>query len=240
MKLKQFLLIIAPVFILYSCEIMYPCLEGNGVLTTEERAVTHFTSVNASAGFDVELIYSTDSYISVEADENLQKYIRTYVHNGELVLETEQGRCLRSGNRILVTVYCPFIEAVVLSGSGDMEVSGFSADNFDIILSGSGDIDIAMLTVSERLTAKLTGSGDIMADGSANEANFTLSGSGSIHADRFRVNNCYIVLSGSGNSYVYATSYLKVRLSGSGDVLYYGGPERVDKRITGSGKIIQK
>jgi hypothetical protein len=239
MKYTTLFYIIFSAFILNSCEMLFPCLDGNGVLKTEERAVSAFTSVISTSDFDVEIRYGADPQVTVDADENLQQYIRTYVEDGELMLETDQGRCLQSQNRILVTVYCPYIETVVLSGSGDVDMSSFSADSLKIKLSGSGDFNSTGLVITKSLEVNLTGSGDITIDGKAAESNYYLSGSGDIRGNLLKSTISKVVLSGSGNVYTYVYEYLKVVLSGSGNVYYYGDPADTDERITGSGKIIK-
>ena len=240
MKYLSILLILSTIFLTNSCEFLYPCLEGNGVLTTQERSVTGFSSISSSSSFDVVVQKSSSTYISVEADENLQQYILTYVQDGELFLETEKGRCLDSKSRILVTVYCPDITSFVLSGSGDAQMFDFSTSNFNLVLSGSGDIDISNFTISNNLGVNLTGSGDIFVEGTTGSTDFNLSGSGDIKGDMMKSLISDIVLSGSGDIYTYASERLKVILSGSGDVYYYGNPATVDKRITGSGDVIKR
>jgi Putative auto-transporter adhesin, head GIN domain len=240
MKFITPLLILFSALILNSCEFMYPCLEGNGNSTTEERSVTSFTSVRSTSSFDVVVQYSPDTYITVEADENLQQYINAYVQGGDLILETEEGRCLESQNRIQVTVYCSYIESAVLSGSGDIEMFDFTADYFNLVLSGSGDFNAGNLVVAKNLEINLSGSGDISIDGKAAEAKYYLSGSGDLRADMMKTNNCELILSGSGDLYAHAYEYMKIILTGSGNVYYYGDPAEIDSRVSGSGEAIKK
>ena len=46
-----------------------------------------------------------------------------------------------------------------------------------------------------------------------------------------------ISISGSGNCRCWVENDLEVRVSGSGSVYYKGDPEKVDARISGSGKV---
>lgn len=240
MKLRTITYILLSALVINSCEILYPCLEGNGVLETQERTASSFSSVSSSGNFDVEVLYGEEHQVIVDADENLQQYIRAYVEDGELIIETELRRCLQSSNRILVTVICPYIETIVLSGSGDIDVSDFTSEYNKIILNGSGDINCTGLNVTQNLDVELTGSGDITIEGKTVASNYYLSGSGDIHANLMKSNSCDIVLSGSGDIFTYVYDYLKVVLSGSGNVYYYGNPTNVDERVTGSGNLIKK
>lgn len=223
--------------IINSCEAFFPCLEGNGVESTEERGITNFTGIYNTSSFDVEVIQSNETRLIVEADENLQQYIKTYVEDGDLILETDNYRCLSSVNRMRITVYCPLIETVVLSGSGDMEISDFNPEYFTISLSGSGDIDLNSIVVGKSIEVNIPGTGDVMLNGKSPQAYFYLSGSGDLEAETMTTNSSKVVLSGSGDAKVFAYEDLDVILSGSGNVYVYGGPVIKD-RITGSGKII--
>ena len=235
-KFTLLLLFIASLMIM-SCENFF-CLEGDGVLETQERGITKFSGINASSSFAVDVVYSTDRSITVEADKNLQQKILTYVENGDLILETDMDICLTSSNPIKVTVYCPLVESVISSGSGDVDIFDFEVDYFNVTLSGSGDISLQNLIVHDNLDLSLPGSGNFVVDGKATKVQYLLSGSGDIKAKSMRVNSCKTVLSGSGSVFTWVYNDLEVILTGSGDVYYYGDPE-LTKRVTGSGSIIQ-
>lgn len=237
MKVKSIFILVIATFLINSCEGLFPCLEGNGDHTTEERGVANFTGIYNATDFDIEIIYDTETRLIVEADENLQQYIRTYVENGDLIIETDQNRCLSSVNIIKVTVYCPQIETIVLSGSGDIEVYDFKPQYLNITLSGSGDIDLNQISVSNSIEVNLPGSGDVRLDGKASEAYYYLSGSGDINGENMTCSYAKVVLSGSGNVDVFAYDNIDITLSGSGNIYVYGDPVIKD-RISGSGKVI--
>jgi hypothetical protein len=236
-KVLNILTIVFAGLMLNSCEALFSCLEGNGVGSTEERGVSNFTGIYSTSDFDVEVIQSNETRIVVQADENLQQYIKTYVEAGDLFLETDNYRCLDSETRMQITIYCPFLETVVLSGSGDMEVSGFNPEYFTVTLSGSGDIDFNNILVGKSIEVNIPGSGDIMLDGKSPQAYYYLSGSGDIDGSAMTTDYSKVVLSGSGDVEVFAYEELDVILSGSGNIYVYGGPV-IQDRITGSGKII--
>jgi hypothetical protein len=72
--------------------------------------------------------------------------------------------------------------------------------------------------------------------GNCKTGKYTISGSGSINADWFKVDNLESNISGSGDQRVYALKTLDVRISGSG-VVYYRGNPTINSNISGSGKI---
>lgn len=64
-----------------------------------------------------------------------------------------------------------------ISGSGDFNSYGFSLKEADISISGSGDVEI---TVSEKLKARISGSGNIYYKGSPAVIDDNISGSGKL------------------------------------------------------------
>ncbi len=237
MKVISIIILIITGFLLISCEALFPCLEGNGTLSTEERGVSNFTGIYNTTDFDVEVIQDSETRLVVEADENLQQYIKTYVEEGNLMLETDNYRCINSVNTIKITIYCPLIETVVLSGAGDIDVSGFNPQYFTATLSGSGDLDLNSLVVGKSIEVNIPGSGDVNLNGKSPQAYYYLSGSGDLEAETMTTNTSKVVLSGSGDASVFAYENLEVILSGSGNVYVFGDPT-IQDRITGSGKII--
>lgn len=225
---------------LSSCEGLFPCLEGDGNLTVESRAVVGFTGIYNSSEYDVRVVVGNETSLQVEADENLQQYIKTYVQDNSLVIEAEDNRCLESVNPIQITVSCPSLSRVVSNGSGDIDVYGFTADYFSVTLSGSGDIDISDLVITNEISITNTGSGYLTIDGKASNSINALSGSGHMNLDRFRVNNCSVNLAGSGDMRVSFINTLTGIISGSGDIHYYGPTEGVNVRTTGSGILIKE
>lgn len=239
-----------------SCEPFFNCLDGNGVAASEVRIVPEFSSVKNSTSFDVEIMHDSTFHVEVFADENLLPYINIYVVGEQLIVETEYSRCLVSSNPILVEVYMPSLNEVNLTGSGNLLVSKFKVDdmkfkcsgsgdiiawNFectelDVRNSGSGEINISDVFSSGDVSATLTGSGDIVLTGNADNAIYLLTGSGSLRVDDFPVNVCSVSSSGSGNIYCNVNQTLNVVMTGSGNITYYGTP-KVSKLITGSGRL---
>lgn len=237
MKALNITLLVVVGVLLNSCEGFFTCLEGNGVLTEREPAVSSFSGVYNTTDFDVQLIYSAETRLVVQADENLHQYIDIYVENGDLIIETDNGRCLDPQNQILVTIYSPLIETIVLSGSGDIEAYDFKPEYLNVTLSGSGDIELNRFSVGSSIEVNIPGSGDVHLDGKSPEALYTISGSGDIEGELMKTTTAKVILSGSGNIDVYAYEDLNINLSGSGNIYVYGGPV-IKQRITGSGKVI--
>lgn len=79
--------------------------------------------------------------------------------------------------------------AASLVGSGDVDVRQWKVRETDIALKGSGDIDVDFVEGCERVTCRLSGSGDITLKGKVNQFQKKKSGSGDIDTSRLSVGN---------------------------------------------------
>lgn len=241
MKIKYVysLIIIGTIIeLMNSCEI-FDCIEGNGILKSEQRLVAEFVGVENSTSFDVEIMQDSTFSVEVIADENILPYIDTYVRSGNLRIETNYSYCIRS-SYARIEIHMPAVDYVELSGSGDIDVYDVDGNHLDIKNSGSGDININNTYLISTLNIDLSGSGDVTAYGKAHMGNYHLAGSGDILADDMQVELCYVTSSGSGDVYCFAYDLLNVTIGGSGDVIYKGSPETVEFDDNGSGDLIER
>ncbi len=214
-------------------------IKGNGNVVTIERSTGDYDAIGISGWFDVDLVAGKEGEISLKGEENLLEHIITEVKDGKLVIKVEKGMNLRPSswkNGIHITVPVESIDAVSLSGSGDIVgKTTIKTDNFKTSMSGSGDITLAI--ESDSIEATMSGSGDIMLSGSTSNFEATISGSGDIKAYELEADHVNATVSGSADIKVTANKSLKARVSGSGDIHYKGNPEKVDTKTSGSGDI---
>lgn len=230
------LAILTPMVFLGSCDVPpWGCVVGNNRIAFENRVVGSFSNIASYGSFVVNVKVGDDYSLSVETDENLLPYIRTSIEGNTLILETRNGKCIRSNEPIIIDVVTRDIDKLKLAGSGTINANNFSNDELEIELTGSGVIECRRITI-DYLLASLPGSGNIELSGSAGTSDFTISGSGLIRAVDLRTDRCYATISGSGNIYTYVDELLDVTISGSGNV-YYDGTPVIKERITGSGRV---
>ncbi len=214
-------------------------IKGNGDEVTINRTTGEYDAIAVSGWFDVNLVDGAEGKLTLTGESNLLEYIITEVNNGKLVIKTEKGVNLKPSswnNGIVITVPVESVDAIALSGSGDIVgKTTIRTNNLDTAMSGSGDItlDIDADTVS----ASMSGSGDIMLSGSTRDFDATISGSGDIKAFDLEADNVDATVSGSADIKVTANKMLKARVSGSGDITYKGNPEKLDTKTSGSGDI---
>ncbi|MBN2521514.1 MAG: DUF2807 domain-containing protein, partial [Bacteroidales bacterium] len=114
-------LIIISIALLNSCDFIWDCIDGNGIIETEYRDVEDFDGIVSEGAFDVYITQSENYEVMIETDENLLPFIITEEKGGNLVIRTLNHRCLNSSGDIKVFVSLPDIYEIKLSGSGRIE-----------------------------------------------------------------------------------------------------------------------
>jgi len=240
-----------------SCIMIFDCIDGNGIMRTEERTTSSFTAVANETSFHVVYQKGETVSVTVEAESNILPYIETSVRGGALeICKTRGTLCLRTTIQPVIIVTAPNIEELVNSGSGDIVSDDLAGEEVKVINSGSGDIsagdiycNIASIvnsgsgeietgyleTTSLRIT--LSGSGTVETPGSAVSARYILSGSGTLYSGDLVTDDTKVTISGSGSVYTTVLEYLEAVLSGSGNVYLTGDPELNVVR-SGSGRVI--
>jgi hypothetical protein len=213
-------------------------VKGDGKIVTEKRTTASYNEIKISGFFDVDLIAGNEGSILLEGEQNLLPFIKVEVENNALKIYTANDRSLICSKGKSIRVIIPFeiISQLSLSGSGDIKTkSPIKSDKFVVKLSGSGDINLNITALEVELN--LSGSGDVVLVGSAENFISKTSGSGDVNAASLKSKNADISISGSGDYKVYCTESLKARVSGSGDIIYFGEPKKTDNKASGSGEI---
>ncbi|PIB25268.1 head GIN domain-containing protein [Maribacter sp. 4G9] len=214
-------------------------VNGNGDQVTINRNTSDYDAIGVSGWFDVHLVDGKEGQLTLTGESNLLEYIITEVKNGKLEIKTEKGVNLKPSswkNGITITVPVESVDAIALSGSGDIVgKTTIKTDHLETAMSGSGDITLDVDT--DKVSASMSGSGDITLSGSTQDFEATISGSGDIKAFDMEADNVDATVSGSADIKVTANKMLKARVSGSGDITYRGNPEKIDTKTSGSGDI---
>nr|WP_315156330.1 head GIN domain-containing protein [uncultured Flavobacterium sp.] len=213
-------------------------IKGNGNVITETRTTSSYDGIKVSGFFDVDLVSGKEGNITIKGEQNILDYINVEVVDNVLKIGTEKGYNfkLSQGKSVHITIPFESINGLVLSGSGDIVSKDIIKTNaFDAKLSGSGDLKLAV--DAQKFNMSLSGSGDIVLTGHANDFSSSISGSGDINASDLKSKTVSVSISGSGDTKVSCSESLYARVSGSGDIVYYGNPAKKDTKVVGSGEI---
>ncbi|RLD58349.1 MAG: hypothetical protein DRI97_03410 [Bacteroidetes bacterium] len=225
---------------LTGCNYFGQCVNGSGLVISEVREIEDFTGVVNTASFDL-IVTRSDTYsVEVRAQENLLPIIETYISGNTLIIEIENGVCLKSNSNVEVHVSMPETELLGLTGSGRVFADVLVSTEVEVSNSGSGYMEIDSV-LTETLDLGNSGSGHISILGSyVNIVDAVQSGSGSILCGTlFGVVEVDIRHSSSGrvSAILLDGVELDVVLSGSGRVELSGDVEVAEYSLNSSGRI---
>lgn len=239
--MKKILIILFAFISVNSFGQVWKTVKGNGDIKKESREISNFTSLISQGSMNVEISYGNSNSLTIEGDENLLPYIETNVENGRLYIKSKKNINLKSKSPIIVHVSMTKIGSLQVSGSGNIYGNGsFSNDaKTDISVSGSGNLKLNFDTFKD-LDLSVSGSGNIELKGNTtNNITAHVSGSGNIDCSNIKTNDADIKISGSGNVKVYAQNSIDAKINGSGNVFYKGDAQKINSKVSGSGKIIK-
>jgi hypothetical protein len=168
---------------------------GNGNTLTELRPLTGFTRVEVEGSTDVTVSQGSTFKVEVKAYSNLLPQLETKVVNGVLKIVYKTGTSVSNDNSE-VTITMPALTKFIASGSSKVDIASGSADNFEAVILGSANIHAfgftakdaritiegsgdAKLSVTEKLYARITGSGTVYYKGNASVTS-DITGSGKV------------------------------------------------------------
>src|SRR4051812_22666354 len=229
-----FLCMLMPV--LFACNLMGERVEGNGQSGSESRQVDNFNSVECDGPMDIILQDAPAPGVRIECDLNLLPYIVTETRSRTLHVEQKHGYNLQSHNPMRVYVSAPVFNEVTLGGSGNITAQNVlvNPDRMSLKMSGSGNINVQVNT--PELESRMNGSGDIKLSGSADKWEGYIAGSGNLYCFGLNTQKAEVSINGSGDAEVMASKQLTFKINGSGNVKYRGSAN-VDSHINGSGSV---
>lgn len=192
-------------------------VRGNGNVIEEKRDIEFFNQIKVGGVFTIYVSIGDETTLKIFAEENLLKYIRTYVKGKTLQIDTRKNLSPRRDVKIYITT--PVLFGIESSGANNITVEGINGENFYAEMSGAGKMDL---------------------DGTSTNLKLELSGAGYFDARKLKAENVTVSVSGAASADVYANHSLKASVSGVGSVNFYGNPEKVRTNVSGVGSINRK
>jgi Putative auto-transporter adhesin, head GIN domain len=190
--------------------------EGSGTEASENRPVDSFSRLSLSGEADVVVSVGGAQRVTVRGDDNLLEEVRTEVDDGELEISQPGNVDLKPKAGLTVEITLPDLEAVNVSGAGDVRVEGLRGDLFRVDVSGAGEVEAA---------------------GQVGRVEADLSGAASLRMGNLVAREVKVDLSGAGDIRVHATESLDASVSGAGRVVYSGDPPNVKTDVSGAGAV---
>ena len=214
---------------------------GSGESVTEQRSVGEFDALQTSS-IKVLVRQGATSSVSVQADRNLLPLLETVVEDGAqgkvLKLRWKRWSDIKTKVEPVVTVVVVRLQALTVSGSGDIVAEPLQQPRLLVRVEGSGDVKLNGL-VADELKVEIKGSGDVKASGRASRLSVSIAGSGDVQTADLKADDVVVNIAGSGDASVFADKTLAVSIAGSGDVVYSGNAV-VKKSVAGSGSVTRR
>lgn len=229
--------IVAIVVSLFFSSCNFMGIKGSGNITTENRTVTgDFTTVNIDDGMEVIIEQGPQSAITVEADDNLQKHIKTEVKNGELYISSDEN--ISNGAK-RITVRLTNIKGISCDGGSSIRSSGMLKGN-SIDLSSDGGSSMEVRVEAKSLNCDASSGSSLAIAGTTHNIEADASSGSSIEADKLVAANVKADASSGSSITVNPIDKLKADASSGSTIYYVGTPAKMEKKSDSGASIVQK
>lgn len=124
---------------------------------------------------------------------------------------------------------------IEIQGSGEIFANELLANVIDINTKGSGDVKA---NVDGTLSVNVQSSSNVFVTGKADALFVKINGSGDVDTKDVVSQHAEIEVYGSGNAKVSPVQFLNAETFGSGEIIYYTAPTKVETKRKGSGRIL--
>ena len=181
----------------------------------ESRDVSGFDEVELRGAGNLIIEQTGSESLTVEAEEDVLPKLTTEVVNDRLIIGLKPGTDIRTTAPINYRLTVEALDALEVSGSGDVEAEGIKTDRLAVTIGGAGNVE---------------------AGGEADEQEIDISGSGSYRAEDLESREATVNVAGAGSAIVNASEKLDANVSGVGSVEYVDDPT-VEQEVSGAGRV---
>ncbi|MEZ0610781.1 GIN domain-containing protein [Fibrella sp. WM1] len=138
-------------------------LRGSGQIIRSTKTVAAFDAIEVSqfpAQITVEVGATTESSVTLSADDNLQPLVRIVSENGTLRLFVEEAQNKRfwiSKASLRVVVKTPQLNRFTHGSNSDVVISGLQNKSFDLVNEANGEVTLRGRTDTFKLASSANG-----------------------------------------------------------------------------------
>ncbi len=170
---------------------------GSGHLQTQQVALSDFTTLDVSSGFNIQITQASTYSINITTDDNLQQYVDVYKTGNTLTVKMKPA--LGYTTTVLkAEISMPDLQEVQFSGG----VIGNAAD----------------FNMTHNFNVELSGGSSLTMTGQAVDLTALCSGGATLHLSDFKVNNANVNLSGGSQATINLDGTLDANLSGGASI----------------------
>lgn len=209
-------------------------ITGSGNIVKEERKLNSFTNVSVKTGIDCEIKQAADFQVTVEADDNVIKEIKTRVENGTLVIESDFNSFYNVTKK--VTVYMPIISNLEsTSGSTLKSLNTLIGTNISLKSSSGSSMDATV--ESDTISLETSSGSEQNIKGKALKLYATSSSGSTIDADEVIANDVAAQSTSGSSIDVNPIVSLDGKASSGSSIHYKNNPKKVNKEESSGGSV---
>jgi hypothetical protein len=238
MKITKSMLFPVFIMLLSGCVVnIQDSITGNGHVVKQNRDVAEFTGLKVGSGIDVFLTQGDNQSLEVEADENLQDWIKTDVTGGVLHIHTDKSIRFAKTKKVYVT--CKTLDRIEISSAGNVTgTTPFKMDKLDIEMSSAGDLRFEV--EANEIGISISSAGNAYLKGKTNSLKADLSSAGDLNAFDLEAKKGDVTVSSAGDARVFVTEEARFHASSAGDIDYKGDPSIKEIQTSSAGSVNKK
>ncbi|MEN8008312.1 MAG: head GIN domain-containing protein [Candidatus Krumholzibacteriota bacterium] len=192
-------------------------IKGSGDMETRTLDLKDFHAIDVGGAFDLDITLGDKQKVVMTIDDNLWDNLEAEVHGGTLEIGWDKS-CNPDGD-CRVEIVVRKLDAMDIHGAADVGIRDFHGDSFSFDVSGAAELDM---------------------DGTVDKLDISVSGAGDIDTRDLKAKVVKISVSGAGEAKVFASESFEGRVSGVGNIDYWGDPEHQKTKVSGMGDISRK
>jgi hypothetical protein len=209
-------------------------VHGNGKVVKEERSISGFDAIAVSNGIDVLISQDTFEKVVVEADENIQKILKTELKEGKLKIYLDEG----VNNASKMKVYVTLKQLKSLEGNSGADVRSASRINAESLkIHASSGSDVKMEVSCSQLFLDSSSGSDLTVSGSAQWLKASSSSGSDLNAAKLMAEKGEVSASSGSDLDVAVSKEIKAHASSGADVTVYGNPAIRDTNRSSGGDV---
>ncbi len=217
MKSKLFCLtlFLAAMGMFTSCVFNLGGIRGSGIIKTESREVTTFSSISFKSVGKLKIQQTGKESLTIIAEDNILPILEIRVSDQTLYINNIKSSSIDPTQPIEFIVEVKSLERLDINGVGSIEVKDIQGKRLSVSLDGVGSIAIA---------------------GNVDVLELNLDGVGSFNGAELRAKQAIVRNKGVGSAVVNVSEELNATVLGIGSIEYIGSPQ-VKESVKGMGTI---
>jgi hypothetical protein len=209
-------------------------VRGNGKVVKEERNISGFDAITVSNGIDVLISQDTFEKVVVEADENIQKILKTEVKEGKLKIYLDES--VYNAEKMKVWVTLKQLKSLEGNSGADVRSTGrINAESLKI--NASSGSDVKMEVNCGQLMLDSSSGSDLTVSGIAALLKASASSGSDLNAAKLVAEKGEVSASSGSDLDATVTKEVKAHASSGADVTVYGKPAIRDTNRSSGGEV---